>query len=445
MSRRSRSSLSVKMGIGTIAIAMAAACSNSANPQAEDPSAATTVKDYTKEAGELVIQDLGQGNEEQFNKSYGDYLRKKFPNFKITFIQVKSGTRFSELVATGQNVDIVYNSIENIVPELIGTNSQYDMTELIKKHDVDLSKFDQTTMDGIRTMGDGKIFFLPVTNMIQVLFYNKDIFNKLGVAYPKDGMTWDEIVELSKRMTRSEGGVNYMGLSASPNHIMRMNQLSVPVYDPATKKPTFTDERWKTLLQTYFMNINSPSYTEFTATKKKLPYYTEMTNTQELAMMIFNSMFPFDGPQYVQNLDWDLVSLPVFKDKPKTGSMASAVVFAVTTMSKNKDAAMQAIKHLTSVEMQTEYSKRGMITILNDDGIKKQIGSESPFKDKNWKAVYYNELADLSRKSIYDAKLLGMLTADIPKLITGEWDVNSLLRNAQEQAEKYLEAEMQKQ
>jgi len=264
------------------------------------------------------------------------------------------------------------------------------------------------------------------------------------VPYPKDGMTWDEVGDLNRKLTRSEGGVQYMGYSASPAHILNMSQYSIPLYDPQTKKPMLTDERWTKALETYFLNNATSNYKEWSAAKKKLPYYTEMTSSQELAMMVFNSQFPFDGPQYVKDVDWDLVSLPTLKDKPKMGSQANPKTFAITSISKNKDAAMDVVAFMVSADMQTEYSKQGYMTVLKDDGIKKLIGTESIYKNKNWQALYYNKLAPMAYKSRYDTKILSFLTPNVLKLVTGEIDMNSAIRSAQEQAENYVASEMKK-
>jgi multiple sugar transport system substrate-binding protein len=322
---------------------------------------------------------------------------------------------------------------------------KFDMTDLVKKHGVDLGKFEPTLIDGIKTMGDGKLYFLPVTNLVQIMFYNKGIFDKFGVPYPKDGMTWDEVGELNRKMTRSEGGLSYLGYSASPAHILNMSQYSMPLYDPKTKKPMLTDERWKAAIERYFLNEASSSYKTWSTEKKKLPYYTEMTASQELATMVFNSQFPFDGPQYVKDIDWDLVALPTTKDKPKLGSQASPRMFAITGTAKNKGPAMEVIKQLTSVEVQTEISKQGFMTVLNDDNVKKLIGSESQFKNKNWKAVYYNEIAPKAYQSIYDGDILQkFLSPVVLKVVTGQTDLNTALREAQDQAEKFVQAEQQK-
>ncbi|MDF2661304.1 MAG: extracellular solute-binding protein family 1 [Paenibacillus sp.] len=393
---------------------------------------------------ELVFHNLSGGPEEQFNQMFGNLIRQKFPNYTIKFIQSKPGTTLPELVALKERVDIVYNSIEYIAEPLLGTGLEYDMTELIKKHNVDLNRFEPTIIDGIRAIGSGKMYMLPILNGRQVLFYNKGVFDKLGVPYPKNGMTWDEAFELSKKLTRTEGGINYLGLSASPAHILRTNQLSKPYLDPKTLKPTFLDEEWKKLLQAYFLSYGqNESFANRTAELKRLPYYTEMTNTYELAMFVFNSTFPWDGPAYVKNIDWDLVSMPTFKDKPKVGSQASPGSFAITSVAKEKDAAMEVIKYLTSDEMQTEFSKKGIMSVLKSDAVKKVFGTASEHKDKNWSALYYDDFAPLSYKSVYELGIEGIYRPLIPDIATGKVDLNTGLRNIQELVEKYI-AEQQK-
>lgn len=438
-----------KTAIAGCAVAILAASCGKADgggaAGAKEEGETTAAVDYTKGEYEVVIQDLAGSSEEPFENTYGQYIRKKLPNFKITFLQSGKGTTLQDLTVTGQNLDIIYGSLEVLPGPLLNSGQQYDMTGLIREHGIDLSKFEQTTIDAVKEMDGGKIYFLPVLTMVQVLFYNKDIFDKLGVAYPKDGMTWDDLHALNQKLTRSESGVNYMGYSASPNHILRMNQMSVPFSDPKTNKPMLTDERWKSAIETYFLNEATANYKAWSIAKKGLPYYTEMTKTQELAMMAFNSQFPFDGPQYVQGLNWDLVSLPTLKDQPNVGSQSSPRMFAITQTAKNKGPAMEVIKLLTSLEVQKEYSKRGFMTVLNDDSVKELIGSESAFKDKNWKAVYYNKIAPKSYQSIYDGDILQtILRPAVLKAVTGQADLNTALREAQEQAEKYIQTSQQK-
>ena len=49
---------------------------------------------------------------------------------------------------------------------------------------------------------DGTQYALPFRSDFWVLFYNKDLFDAAGVAYPTNDMTWDAYAELAKTMTK---------------------------------------------------------------------------------------------------------------------------------------------------------------------------------------------------------------------------------------------------
>jgi multiple sugar transport system substrate-binding protein len=72
-----------------------------------------------------------------------------------------------------------------------------------------------TTIDIQKGFADGGTYGMPVSTTSGALFHNKDLFDKFGVPYPKDGMTWDVLYELAKKMTRNEGGVQYKGFTFS--------------------------------------------------------------------------------------------------------------------------------------------------------------------------------------------------------------------------------------
>ena len=49
---------------------------------------------------------------------------------------------------------------------------------------------------------DGAQYALPFRSDFWVLFYNKDLFDAAGVAYPTNDMTWDAYADLAKTMTK---------------------------------------------------------------------------------------------------------------------------------------------------------------------------------------------------------------------------------------------------
>lgn len=52
---------------------------------------------------------------------------------------------------------------------------------------------------------EGVLYSLPRYTSVYVLFYNKDLFDAAGLAYPDYGWTWDDYLEAARRMTVASG------------------------------------------------------------------------------------------------------------------------------------------------------------------------------------------------------------------------------------------------
>jgi maltose-binding protein MalE len=90
----------------------------------------------------------------------------------------------------------------------------------------------------MKELAGGGMYGLPVSNQIMVMYCNKELFDKFGVSYPINGMNWDAAIELGKKMTRMDAGVQYLGLAVSSRHILRMNPFALPFVDAKTGKST---------------------------------------------------------------------------------------------------------------------------------------------------------------------------------------------------------------
>ncbi len=50
---------------------------------------------------------------------------------------------------------------------------------------------------------DGKLYSLPRYTSVYVLFYNKDLFDAVGLKYPSDSWTWDDYLAAARKLTNS--------------------------------------------------------------------------------------------------------------------------------------------------------------------------------------------------------------------------------------------------
>ena len=80
-----------------------------------------------------------------------------------------------------------------------------DLTPYIEADGYDLGQLDDNAVKDFTTK-DGVVFGLPRDLNVIALYYNKDMFDAAGIAYPDDTWTWDKLVEVGKQLTKDTDG-----------------------------------------------------------------------------------------------------------------------------------------------------------------------------------------------------------------------------------------------
>ncbi|MEF3305980.1 ABC transporter substrate-binding protein [Paenibacillus sp. GYB003] len=299
---------------------------------------------------ELYVVSTSGDSEESWNERFGAIIQKQFPKWTVKYVKSTKEYGVKEMIAANAPMDLYFDSIAFMMNGLIGSNLQTDMTDLIKLAQIDLARFEPSLVHAMKQLAGGKMYGVPVFNNNVVLYYNKDIYNKFGASYPKDGMTWDEFTESVKTFNRSDGDKQYVGYNFSGTHMLRMNQMSLPYVDEKTGKSAINGEGWKTFNETAFIApMVAGGYKEFFAKYNKGPYTPEFFQTQQSATfaLLSSSMLIDKG---FETLNWDLVALPTFKELPGVGSQGYPTYFSVTSNSRHKNEAMEVINYLVSEE-----------------------------------------------------------------------------------------------
>ncbi|QUI20956.1 sugar ABC transporter substrate-binding protein [Vallitalea pronyensis] len=78
-----------------------------------------------------------------------------------------------------------------------------DLSPYLK--DVDTSVYDQTALDAFKYEGTQYGLVESFSNV--VFFYNKDLFDQAGVAYPTKDWTWEDELEAAKTLTNEKEGI----------------------------------------------------------------------------------------------------------------------------------------------------------------------------------------------------------------------------------------------
>ncbi|TVY07074.1 ABC transporter substrate-binding protein [Paenibacillus cremeus] len=160
-----------------------------------------TLTFYSHNAGVLTDADL----EELVTKP----VKAKYPNITPKLV---TGTKLDALIASGDVPDVILTSNYYLL-DLLQLGLGSDLNDFIKQEKMDFSKFEPETINVMKGFGDkGEFFGIPYAMNYGMLLYNKDIFDKFGVPYPKDGMNWSQVLELARKVTRMDQGTQYIGL-----------------------------------------------------------------------------------------------------------------------------------------------------------------------------------------------------------------------------------------
>ncbi|MEF3310497.1 extracellular solute-binding protein [Paenibacillus sp. GYB004] len=402
------------------------------------PSAKEEAARIASEPTELVFYNTSNGwTQERFMEEYGNPIAKKFPNYTLKFVTQENSQTLPNLLTTGQQIDILMASIGLTPAFLLNYGLQSDISDLIKKYGYDLTRLETSLVDIQRDLADGGIYGLPVTNTSAALFYNKDLFDKFGVGYPKDGMTWDETFALAQQMTRQDGGVKYRGLTMAFQHVLFLNQLSAPHVDKKTNKAAFLQDgfvrSFENLARFYRIQGNELPNNKFALGSQRDDFY----KVQDIAMFLSlsGSAVSFGA------MNWDAVQLPVFADKRNAGPQAYPNYFYLTNMSKKRDAAFQVMDYVTSLEYQKWLTEKGSFPVVRESSkLMEDFGKTNPiYAGKNVKSLMPQSFAPATTKTkfqdVADKEILNALN----KYASGS-DVNTALRQAAEATDQAITA-----
>jgi multiple sugar transport system substrate-binding protein len=123
------------------------------------------------------------------------------PNVEVKFYHFpRYNERLLTLYRAGESPDVMrQNIVWGGLYMQKGTNRPLD-NYIDGPDGVDRSDFLQILWD--RVTFDGKTYGLPQDINMIGLFYNKDIFDNAGIAYPDASWTWDDLERVAKRLTK---------------------------------------------------------------------------------------------------------------------------------------------------------------------------------------------------------------------------------------------------
>ena len=190
---------------------------------------------------------------------------------------------------------------------------------------------------------DGKLLYLPYEQSVHSVFYNKTIFDDAGVAYPEAPWTWDDYVDIAKKVTDKDNGIygSYF-VDWAYYYYMLARQRNISAYNPDGSSnfddPAFA-ESLKFLHDLGEVHQAQPTYKEYQA--KKMGWDT-WAATGKFGMICIGSWFTgllTDPVTYPRDWEWGIVETPSSGPNGKNNLMAGGVWAVLKDAENPKNAA----------------------------------------------------------------------------------------------------------
>jgi multiple sugar transport system substrate-binding protein len=305
-----------------------------------------------------------------------------------------------------------------------------NLEPLMKSHNFDPNSIDKETWDSLSALTSQNVKnVVPFYYNMNALLYNKDIFDKFAVPYPKDGMTWEEVRDLGVKVNRMDGGEQYYGFY--PDAIQRLSmQMNLPFVDKSTGKAALTTDKWKGAFELWRSIHES----------QNMPVANQDFAKGKLAMVAAHINI-IRGAMKNTALNWDIVTYPQHKDYPGISQRPDGAMISITPTSKHKNEAFLVLQTMLSPEVQQMMTRQGNLTVLKDNAIKKQFGADVPgFAGKHIEAILAPKFGIATNVPRFtDQSGYKVINAGFKAMMDEGMDTNTGLRKTNEALDAMLE------
>ncbi len=302
----------------------------------------------------------------------------------------------TELSGEGSDFDVV--TIKDVpgYATLVQKNAILSLDDYISADGIDLSKYAGTT-DQVTV--NGSLYELPFRNDFWVLFYNKDLFDDKGVAYPTNDMTFDEYDALAREMTDTSFGAQIYG---THYHTWRS---AVQLFAVLDGKHTILDGDYAFMKPYYEMVLNQEKdgvCRKYTDLKAEGLHYSAAFSGGDVAMLNMGSWYvatmiaSLESGEYDADLcgNWGIVKYPHAEGVEPGSTLGTITGLSVTTASDTPDAAWEFVKWVCGEEGAAVMAETGNFpAIMTEEAMSLITGLEGfPTDDASKEALNVSNL-----------------------------------------------------
>ena len=353
-----------------LAVSVLAGCaSTGAAPAAAPADGAATEEAAAPAEGEQVTirVALWDYSNTEYYKTMFDAFSQAHPEIAYEVVEFPADefpTTIKTQLAGNQNFDVVFLKDLPTMSALIAGGHLMELDQFMDG-DPD---FDKANYSGlIEQLGQGgKSYGVPFRKDNNMIFYNKDLFDAAGVAYPEDGMSMQDYYDLAEKMTSGSGNDKVYGAhmhtwasnaSMFARRTEEFNQLDTSTYE--------------SLIPYYhtMLDMQSAGYIQdYGALKSGNIHYSGVMYNQQAAMLQMGTWFI---NMLVENADfhWGVCSLPNNVGLGNEKAVGGITPVTIGAYAEHPEAAWEFIKYVCGEEGAKVLAATGILPGYGSDAI----------------------------------------------------------------------------
>ena len=232
---------------------------------------------------------------------------------------------------------------------------------------------------------DDKLYELPFRSDFWVVFYNKDVFDNAGVAYPTNDMTFEQYDELARSVTNTTPGQEVYG---AHYHTWRS---AVQLFGILDGKNSIVDGTYDFLKPYYEMVLaeqNDGVCQDYATLKTSSLHYSGAFAQGNIAMMNMGAWYV---PTLIDKLksgeygpevaNWGIVKYPHAEGVEPGTTLSAIASLAIPTSAPNKDLAWEFLKYVCGPDGAETIAKTGTFPAIQTDAVVEAISSLEGFPE----------------------------------------------------------------
>ena len=298
-----------------------------------------------------TVQFASWGSESEIKvlKPILNKFEQENPDIKIDFLHIPQNYF--------QKIHLLFAS--NTSPDVIFINNQYlpiyanaGVLEDLSNQDVSFS-YDEFYPESLRALSwSGKLYAIPRDVSTLLIFYNKDIFDRYNVPYPKKNWTMKDFLITAQKLTHRP---DVFGISFEEEPLFYLPYLTVN--GGGFESGVFEKPESRSSLK-FYADLRNKYHAAPLKEESASATMAQMFLQEKLGMHLSGRWLV---PKYREEakFDWDVVEFPAGNNGNVVPLDASG--WAVSKSSRHKKEALMLIKYLSSDACSKEFTKSGLI------------------------------------------------------------------------------------